>query len=64
MNWLKKTCAVVLVMAVPILVHGQDDNPAQQTTVTWHQLGELPGDVGRLGRPFIGIHNDALMLAG
>ncbi|MEE8301078.1 MAG: sodium:solute symporter, partial [Candidatus Tectomicrobia bacterium] len=64
MNWLKKTCAVVLVMAVPILVHGQDDGPAQQTTVTWHQLGELPGGVGRLGRPFIGIHNDALMLAG
>lgn len=70
--WFNKICAAVLLLLVSFAVRGQDIDPSQQTTVEWRQFGELAVGVEGAAQPpvpgmagaFLGVHNDALIVAG
>jgi SSS family solute:Na+ symporter len=72
MKLFKLAKAACILLIVPMAVHGQDVNPLQQTTVDWREYSQLEHTAvspDKRARPdltgsFIGIHNDALIVAG
>ena len=67
-----KTVSTALLLLVPFSVQGQDVDPSQQTTVEWRLFEELSeglDGIAQQARPgkaasFVGVHNDALIVAG
>lgn len=66
MERIKAIGAAVILSVLPVL------SQAQATTLDWYPIGELPDGTGGEGQasnlgmagPFVGVHNDALIIAG
>ena len=60
----KNTVAITLLSMVPFCVHGQEADPLEQTTVGWRLDQELSEGLSGIAGSFVGVHNDALIIAG
>lgn len=64
MDWLKRVGVLILVLVLPVL-------QAESATLDWFKMGELPiangeevGNAPRVTGTFLGVHNNALIIAG
>jgi SSS family solute:Na+ symporter len=72
MKWVKFAIAVWILLIAPMIVHGQDVDPSQQTTVEWHEYSQLEYTAPPLNKQthpdlqgsFIGVHDDSMIVAG
>jgi SSS family solute:Na+ symporter len=66
---IKKNFTIGLLLFVPFAASGQEVDSTQQTTVEWRQMTDAASGDDPLARPvlagaFVGVHNDALIVAG
>jgi SSS family solute:Na+ symporter len=66
---IKKSFTIGLLLFVPFAASGQEVDSTQQTTVEWRQMADAASGADPLARPalagaFVGVHNDALIVAG
>jgi len=60
----QKIVAITLLLTVPFCAHGQEANSLERTTVEWELDQELSEGLSGIAGSFLGVHNDALIVAG
>jgi len=63
----KYSLCIVLLSAFcllsPSIANGENEESKDKSLIEWSQLTEIPDSIG-LGGPFVGLHNNALIIAG